>query len=193
MNSNKEKIINTAIELFKKNGYDETSINEICKYCGLTKGTFYYHFNSKNEIILNYWEYIFSSVTNVLPELITISDARQKLWKISEYIFDQISSLTASLIKELLILGTQNRFKNFNQLNLVEQEINIEDDWRILMLHKLVTQAQLEGTIDKNKDVEILLKTYAFAIIGVELDWSSNYGNYNAKKILRQIFDIIFC
>lgn len=113
------------IELFKKNGYDETSVNEICQCCDLTKGTFYYHFNSKNEIISNYWEYIFSSVTSILPQLIAISDAKQKLWKISEYISDQISSLTPSLIRELLILAGQNKLRNFAPTNSTE----VEKDW----------------------------------------------------------------
>ncbi|MDM8200473.1 TetR/AcrR family transcriptional regulator [Allofournierella massiliensis] len=45
MNDIEKRIVKTAIELFQKHGYNDTSINEICSVCGVTKGTFYYHFN----------------------------------------------------------------------------------------------------------------------------------------------------
>ncbi|WP_109098048.1 TetR/AcrR family transcriptional regulator [Aquimarina sp. AU58] len=43
-------IINSAFELFYKHGYNKTSIPEIIKGTGLSKGAFYHHFNSKKNI-----------------------------------------------------------------------------------------------------------------------------------------------
>lgn len=40
----KELIRDTAIELFKKYGYEKVTIQQICKACQITKRTFYYHF-----------------------------------------------------------------------------------------------------------------------------------------------------
>ena len=47
----KEKIVNSAIELFKEMGYDQVSIPKICEKAGITKGTFYYYFQNKGEVI----------------------------------------------------------------------------------------------------------------------------------------------
>jgi AcrR family transcriptional regulator len=45
-------ILNTALELFSKNGYDATSVAEICTQANISKGAFYHHFPSKQELFL---------------------------------------------------------------------------------------------------------------------------------------------
>jgi AcrR family transcriptional regulator len=47
----KQKIINTARELFLTKGYQTTSINDIIKKMGISKGAFYHHFTSKDELL----------------------------------------------------------------------------------------------------------------------------------------------
>lgn len=43
--------MDAARELFVKNGYELTSINDILKIVGIAKGTFYYYFTSKIEVL----------------------------------------------------------------------------------------------------------------------------------------------
>tara|TARA_B110000438_G_scaffold88514_1_gene88020 strand:+ start:490 stop:1110 length:621 start_codon:yes stop_codon:yes gene_type:complete len=47
----KNKIINTAIKLFNKQGTNLVSTNHIAKAMGISPGNLYYHFSSKNDII----------------------------------------------------------------------------------------------------------------------------------------------
>lgn len=47
----KKELLDAALELFYENGYDMTSINDIIQKVGVTKGAFYYHFKSKDEIL----------------------------------------------------------------------------------------------------------------------------------------------
>ena len=51
MNRTKRKIFETSMDLFAKKGYDSTSIEEITSVVGIAKGTLYYHFSSKGEIL----------------------------------------------------------------------------------------------------------------------------------------------
>ena len=51
MNKTKRKIFETSMKLFAEKGYDATSIEEITATVGVAKGTLYYHFSSKEEII----------------------------------------------------------------------------------------------------------------------------------------------
>ena len=51
MNRTKRRIFETSIDLFAKKGYDATSIEEITSVVGIAKGTLYYHFSSKEEIL----------------------------------------------------------------------------------------------------------------------------------------------
>jgi AcrR family transcriptional regulator len=49
----KEKITGQSIRLFEKQGFSETSIQDIVDSLGVTKGTFYYYFSSKEELLMN--------------------------------------------------------------------------------------------------------------------------------------------
>lgn len=48
----RSKILHTALELFSKNGYDATGVAEICKNVKVSKGAFYHHFPSKQDLFL---------------------------------------------------------------------------------------------------------------------------------------------
>jgi AcrR family transcriptional regulator len=45
-------IFHSALELFSKNGYDATGVAEICRKANVSKGAFYYHFPSKQDLFL---------------------------------------------------------------------------------------------------------------------------------------------
>src|SRR6202163_2189018 len=44
-------LISAASELFAALGYDRTSVDRIIKQAGVSKGAFYHHFSSKEEIL----------------------------------------------------------------------------------------------------------------------------------------------
>ena len=50
--SKRQQLINTAIELFSKNGFHGTGIDTIVEHSGVTKRTLYSHFRSKEELVL---------------------------------------------------------------------------------------------------------------------------------------------
>lgn len=50
----RSRIINTASDLFYRNGYNSTGINEIIREAGVAKATLYAHFRSKDELCLAY-------------------------------------------------------------------------------------------------------------------------------------------
>lgn len=57
ISSTKQKIIETATELFYKNGYNLTGINEIISEAGIAKATLYSHFKSKEDVCVAYLQY----------------------------------------------------------------------------------------------------------------------------------------
>jgi AcrR family transcriptional regulator len=48
----RERILEVAAELFREKGYDGTSLREIADRMGFSKAALYYHFRSKEEILL---------------------------------------------------------------------------------------------------------------------------------------------
>ena len=47
-----EKILRSASQLFAKNGYSATGVAAICKKANISKGAFYHHFPSKQDVFL---------------------------------------------------------------------------------------------------------------------------------------------
>lgn len=51
-----DNILRAAAACFKEKGYDKTDVDEICRKANLTKGAFYHHFSSKQELFLKMLE-----------------------------------------------------------------------------------------------------------------------------------------
>ena len=47
----KKEFVNTAKKLFFTQGYEQTSVDSIIKEIGLSKGSFYYYFKSKEDLL----------------------------------------------------------------------------------------------------------------------------------------------
>jgi AcrR family transcriptional regulator len=48
----RERILDVALDLFIEQGFDKTALREIAQQLGFTKAALYYHFASKDEILL---------------------------------------------------------------------------------------------------------------------------------------------
>jgi AcrR family transcriptional regulator len=46
------KIMESAIKLFSNSGFNKASVDDICEEAGISKGAFYHHFKSKQELFL---------------------------------------------------------------------------------------------------------------------------------------------
>lgn len=51
-------IFQTALQLFRKNGFDETTMRDVAKEAGLALGAAYYYFPSKEAIVADYYDYV---------------------------------------------------------------------------------------------------------------------------------------
>src|SRR5690606_5901821 len=47
----RDKIIDAAWKLFLKQGYKETTVNQIIEASGTSRGAFYHHFHGKEEVL----------------------------------------------------------------------------------------------------------------------------------------------
>lgn len=56
--STRRQILETALALFRKKGFDETTMRDIAAGAGLSLGAAYYYFPSKEAIVGAYYEYV---------------------------------------------------------------------------------------------------------------------------------------
>lgn len=54
--TSREKILQSAVQLFLGDGYEATSVNDICKHAGVSKGSFYHYFETKQVLFLSLME-----------------------------------------------------------------------------------------------------------------------------------------
>ncbi|MFJ8012852.1 TetR/AcrR family transcriptional regulator [Streptomyces sp. NPDC096339] len=84
----RQRIQDVALELFAEQGYEKTSLREIAERLEVTKAALYYHFKTKEDIIIS----LFEDVTRPIDELIewaeqqprTLETKREVLRRYSE-------------------------------------------------------------------------------------------------------------
>jgi AcrR family transcriptional regulator len=86
----KGKILNSALELFARKGYSNTSISDIAKSAGVSKGLAYNYFDSKQKLIESVVEVLFVEIGQMFVALNEIKDPFDKLQKIIDLTFDWI-------------------------------------------------------------------------------------------------------
>lgn len=69
MDGKKLEIIPIAMRLFSEKGYESTTVDEIAKESGMAKGSFYKHFNSKEDLLLEIFIQMPKQVKNGLTKI----------------------------------------------------------------------------------------------------------------------------
>jgi len=82
----KAKIRRVAGELIVARGIDATTVDAIAAAAKVAKGTFYLHFKSKEDLVLEYAHRRLEHVRSVLPEILMLGSMREALRKVVEVV-----------------------------------------------------------------------------------------------------------
>ncbi|MEP1034201.1 TetR/AcrR family transcriptional regulator [Ekhidna sp.] len=99
----KELILRTATSLFSENGFENTSMNQICNAANVSKGLVYHHFDSKNEILVE----IFRNTTEQMKNISSLSSNESpsdQLLTIIENFFSQLEKDVVTLRLNLNVM-----------------------------------------------------------------------------------------
>jgi AcrR family transcriptional regulator len=100
----KQLIMEKAIELFAKQGFEATSVQQITEHCGISKGAFYLSFKSKDELIIEIIDHFMIQFTSEIDYLVrNAKEGENLLYKFYYAIFDSFrkhSDFGKILIKE---------------------------------------------------------------------------------------------
>jgi AcrR family transcriptional regulator len=69
MGDTRQDILDTSLELFAEQGYEKTSLRQIAEAVGVTKAALYYHFPSKQELLLALFEPVAALQDELLEEM----------------------------------------------------------------------------------------------------------------------------
>lgn len=95
----RKKLLTKSLELFGKHGFEHVSIEQITKACNVSKGTFYTHFSSKYDVILEKFKELDHFYMTVEKKIDSRLPASKKILKIYE---EQMVYLTTIVGKDVM-------------------------------------------------------------------------------------------
>lgn len=172
--STKSRIVKAAWNLFYKNGYDETTVEDIINASKTSKGTFYHYFKSK-EGLLNTLSYLFDEKYEELSETIDPSlSAYDKLLFLNHELFYMIeTSIDVKLIAYLYSAQLTTKDKR-----------SLSDHKRFYFqwLQKIMQDAIDSGEFSNTSTAEELMNVYAMFERALLYDWALFKGKYSLSE-----------
>lgn len=79
------ELVDMAEHLFFKNGYEQTAVSDIVKALGIAQGTFYYYFNSKQDILEAVIDKFTVEIEKVVISILQ-DESRDAIWQFKDLI-----------------------------------------------------------------------------------------------------------
>lgn len=159
-----EKLMKSGVELFSHQGYSNTSVDQIVKHAGYSKGGFYAHFPSKEDFLLRIIkdgiDFYFDDLKAALEH-----KERNLLAKFKDYSLRLIKDSYKQGSSLLLIQGCMNS----NELPIVKERlIQQMEEWRQFLTHFFQVMKD-EGIVGSPLDARILATSSMALFNGINL------------------------
>ena len=182
----KDKIFRAAKTILQKQGYDHLSIKNICEEAGVSNGSFYHHFKTKDDLLSYYIE----EQPSINPDLLDLpsSPSEAKTTIIEVYIN------YVHYCQELGVSFMSNYYTPKNQsLNPL---IRTERPYPIVTVHNYLKRAIDAQVIALHADLEDVTTDIRMIVIGNVFEWCLKSGNAdfegNMRRSLETYLDGLF-
>lgn len=127
----RQRIQDVALGLFAEQGYEKTSLREIAERLDVTKAALYYHFKTKEDIIIG----IFQDLTRPVDELLAWAAEQPRTLETKREILRRYQLC-------LLAAAPLFRFMHENQATVRELSIGLTFKERLLALYEFIEQPE---------------------------------------------------
>jgi TetR/AcrR family transcriptional repressor of nem operon len=100
-----QKLLQAAFTLIREKGYTSTSVDELCAQAGVTKGAFFHHFKSKNDLAVaaaKHW----SAITGAFFETAPYHKHSEPLERVLGYLDFRKAILKGEIAEFTCLVGT---------------------------------------------------------------------------------------
>lgn len=177
----KQKIYNTAVDLFGRHGFDNTSIEDISRKAGVSVGAFYHYYPSKAEIYSELYEKIDEFYENTVAAKL-----------VEDNFFDNVIIYFKSYAAYNSARGTDAVKQLFNTLNVLFLDHN---RYMFKLLYEIIKKGEEQNQLTIDMTINEMVEFFLVMARGVVYDWLLHEGDYDmedkmAKYIseLRHIF-----
>ena len=159
----RQKLVDVARQLFAKNGFENTTMNDIAISSGKGRRTLYTYFKSKEEVYYAVIESELERLSDKLDEVAAKKIRPQE--KIIELIYTHLS-----MIKETGVRNGNLRAEFFRNIWMVEKQRKNFDEDEIELFRKVYSEGKAEGEFDID-NVELVADITHYCIKGLEVPY----------------------
>lgn len=168
----KKRIIECAQKLFRERGYNDVTVNDIINESNSSKGGFYTHFKSKEELLCNMMPIVDNKYEAFLQSEVKSENSGDR---ISSYISHVFRTIENEIGLEFISNIYAAQIKNYE----VGKLLNSTDRSYYLILKKLIEEGQAKNEIKRDQTAERLVRYFTSCIRGVIYDWCLLKGEFN--------------
>lgn len=179
----KKKIVNAAWKLFYKQGYDNTTVDEIIKESGTSKGTFYHYFNGKDGL-LSSLSYLFDDkYEELIPVMPEEMNSFEKLIFLNRELFKMIET---SVSRELLASLYSSQLTTKGEKHLMDQ-----NRLYYRLLNEIVSEGQRKQELTQDMSSYEITKMYALCERALLYDWCLCNGEYSLSAYSEKMMPML--
>ena len=182
----KERIFQAAKRILQKSGYEELSIKNICEEAGVSNGSFYHHFKTKDDLLSYYIE-----------DQPSIDPDRLELPKNKEDAKETIIHVYLNYVKYCKELGVEFMAGYYTPHNqALNPTISTERPYPIVTVQHYLERALEANAIQLNLKIEEITTDIRMIVIGNVFEWAMRNGDAdfegNMRRSLSHYLDSIF-
>jgi len=183
----RECILDAAASLFSQNGYKGTTLRDIAKLTNMKAGSLYYHFSSKEELVL---EILTIGLSNIIDTVVHDIDALPEGASAKDILVTAARGHLFALLEKPDYTSTSIR--NYGQLpEDVQKRGRLVRDKYENMWRKWLQQAQDDGHIRSSVNLKVLRLTMLGSLNRTQA-WYKK-GDLSIDDIAKSQIDIYWC
>jgi len=165
----KERILEKSFVLFLQRGYKEVSLNEIIRECEISKGAFYHHFESKEELYLEVLHRFFFSYFKKQDADYSDTSLESKLISFAETFVGPIIEISKLINSKQMNAYYRFLFQAVNSFPEIQQKVSKHFYIKGYYLNQIVEQAKANGEVKANLDSKTSARQVLASIVGVSV------------------------
>ena len=191
----RDRILDAAEDVFYDRGFSNTTLDEIAKTAGMTRGAIYWHFKNKEDLFQAMCLRIREPM-DALIEKIVEKDAKDPIAQLSkthETIMLEVIN-NPHYRKVLNILFYKCEFTRETDQIVIQQK-----EWHTYsrnIIRTILVSAQKKAQLPEDLDIELACNVLGFMFRGLLADWLFMPDSFDliesARKVNKAIFELMY-
>ena len=179
----RERIIDTAWKLFHEKGFSETTINDIIREAEISKGTFFFFFRSKDNMLDTLSVILDAEYERLAAEIPEDMDSFDKLLKIN---YEVHTFINDNIDYRLLAYLYSTQITKDQSSSLLDR-----NRFYFRFLEQIIEEGRRKGELTEELSVSETVKFYSLEERALVTDWCMNNGNYHLGEYSKKMFPMM--